>query len=58
MAPKRLFAHQVENITDGAWTMHMGHADAAPNFAALVEDVRAHIAPNHAVAELEIMDGA
>jgi hypothetical protein len=38
--------------------MHMGHADAAPNFAALVEDVRAHIAPNHAVAELEIMDGA
>ncbi|CBQ69193.1 conserved hypothetical protein [Sporisorium reilianum SRZ2] len=39
--PKRLFVHQVENITSDAWFMNVGAADPAPGFKALANELQA-----------------
>ncbi|EPQ26656.1 uncharacterized protein PFL1_05636 [Pseudozyma flocculosa PF-1] len=38
--PKRLFVHQVQNITSGEWFMNLGAADPAPGFEQLSNDVQ------------------
>ncbi|PWN50705.1 hypothetical protein IE53DRAFT_386978 [Violaceomyces palustris] len=38
--PKRLFVHQVENITSGDWFLNLGAADPAPGFKDLSNDVQ------------------
>lgn len=57
LTPKRIFVHQVENITDGTWSMNMGHADAAPGHWQLVDDVRNALVPDYAPAVKQVMDG-
>ncbi|PWN45424.1 hypothetical protein IE81DRAFT_320179 [Ceraceosorus guamensis] len=56
LTPKRIFVHQVENITDGTWSMNMGHADAAPGHWQLVDDVRTALVPEHAPAVKQVMN--
>lgn len=38
--PKRLFVHQVENITSNQWFMNVGAADPAPGFKALSDELQ------------------
>lgn len=38
--PKRLFVHQVENITSSEWFMNVGSADPAPGFKALANELQ------------------
>ncbi|SNX83965.1 uncharacterized protein MEPE_02673 [Melanopsichium pennsylvanicum] len=39
--PKRLFVHQVENITSNEWFINVGSADPAPGFKALANELQA-----------------
>ncbi|EST09337.1 Peptidase M28 [Kalmanozyma brasiliensis GHG001] len=41
--PKRLFVHQVENITSNEWFMNVGAADPAPGFRALANELQSDL---------------
>ncbi|SPC67749.1 uncharacterized protein UHOD_06842 [Ustilago sp. UG-2017b] len=41
--PKRLFVHQVENITSGEWFMNVGAADPAPGFKNLANELQSEL---------------
>jgi len=57
MHPKRLFVHQVENITSGEWIMNLGSADPAPKFRDLVDDLHEQLGVQDQKAELLEMNG-
>lgn len=54
--PKRLFVHQVENVTSGEWFMNVGAADPAPGFKALSNELQAYLGLEGESAELRVMD--
>ena len=56
MHPKRLFVHQVENITSGEWFMNMGAADPAPGFGQLANEVQKVLGREGEVAVLKEMN--
>ncbi|GAC98044.1 hypothetical protein PHSY_005632 [Pseudozyma hubeiensis SY62] len=55
--PKRLFVHQVENITSNEWFMNVGSADPAPGFKALSNELQSQLGlPTESQASLMEMN--
>ncbi|ETS62307.1 hypothetical protein PaG_03384 [Moesziomyces aphidis] len=55
--PKRLFVHQVENITSGEWFMNVGAADPAPGFGKLANELQSYLGvASESRAELQVMN--
>ncbi|SPO29654.1 uncharacterized protein UTRI_05476 [Ustilago trichophora] len=56
--PKRLFVHQVENITSNEWFMNVGSADPAPGFKALANELQSEfgVATESQAALMEMND--
>lgn len=55
--PKRLFVHQVENITSGEWFMNVGAADPAPGFKNLANELQSQLGiATESQAELKEMN--
>lgn len=54
--PKRLFVHQIENITSNEWHMNLGSADPAPGMAALAQSLHAQLGLPNTTAELREMN--
>lgn len=54
--PKRLFVHQIENITSNEWHMNLGSADPAPGMAALAHSLHSHLGLANTSAELREMN--
>ena len=55
--PKRLFIHQVENITSGEWFANVGAADPAPGFEALANELQSQFGiASESQAELKVMN--
>ncbi|CDR98784.1 uncharacterized protein SPSC_00911 [Sporisorium scitamineum] len=56
--PKRLFVHQVENITSNEWFMNVGAADPAPGFKTLANELQSEfgISTQSSAALMEMND--